>query len=95
MTSRFNNFSIDPPIPAPEESDEQLVIGDERAFIELQSSEYVKDLGAYAIELAAVYLNIAYECRDTLVDWGEIQKSRKKPVDVRAALPELSSGAEG
>ena len=95
MTSRFNNFSIDPPIPAPEESDEQLVIGDERAFIELQSPEYVKDLGAYAIELAAVYLNIAYECRDTLVDWGEIEKSRKKAVDVRAALPELSAGAEG
>lgn len=95
MTSRFNNFSIDPPIPAPEDSDEQLVIGDERAFIELQESSYVKELGVYAVEMAAVWLNIAYECRDTLVDWGEIEKSRKKPVDVRAALPELSTEAEG
>lgn len=94
MTSRFNNLSIEPPVPTPEDSDEQLVIGDERAFIELQEIPYVKELGSRCLEIAEIYLRVAYECRDALVEWGEIDKSRKKPVDLRGALPELSAEGE-
>lgn len=89
---RFSNLSIEPPVPMRECSDEQLVIGDERAFLELQSPEYVLELGDRCLAVAEAYLAIAYECRDTLVDWGHVEKSRKKKPDLGAALPELRKG---
>lgn len=96
--SRFNNLSIEPPVPAPD-SDEQLVIGDERAFIELQEIPYVKELGARCLEIAEVYLNVAIQCREALQEWEEVPARRRKPIDLARAvpdlLPELNTGAEG
>ena len=70
MTS-FDRLHIDLTVPEVGEdyADEQLVIGDERAFLELQEADYVKAIGARALIAATKLLNLAYEAREVLQYW--------------------------
>lgn len=90
MTS-FDRLHIDLTVPEGNEdyADEQLVIGDERAFLELQEADYVKAIGARALIAATKLLNLAYEARDVLQDWEEVPASRRKRPDLLRAVPDL------
>lgn len=96
MTS-FDRLHIDLSVPEGNEdyADEQLVIGDERAFLELQESSYVRDVGARALIAAQRLLQVAYVAREVLVDWEEVPASRRKRVDLLRAVPDLLPEVEG
>lgn len=64
------------------DTEEQLVIGSERDFIELQEPEAVCVLGKYALQRAQQYLTVAYECQEALSDWGYADKRRGKRIDL-------------
>lgn len=91
MMTSFDRLHIDLTVPEGfnDDYDNQLVIGDERAFIELQEIEYIRTLGARALIAAQHMINIAYECRDALQEWDEVPATRRKRVDVIAAVPDL------
>ena len=93
MTS-FDRLHIDLTLPPnPDElDDEQLVIGDERAFLELQSASHVRVIGARALIGAQRLLNVAYEAREVLQDWDEVPARRRKKVDLLVAVPDLVEG---
>lgn len=92
MTS-FDRLHIDLTVPPTYYDDEdQLAIGSERAFIELQEIPYIKDLGARALIAAQHLLNIAYEARSVLQDWDELPATRRKKIDLLSAVPELLEG---
>ena len=96
MTS-FDRLHIDLSVPEGNEdyADEQLVIGDERAFLELQEAAYVREIGARALIAATKLLNLAYEARDVLQDWDEVPASRRKRPDLLRAVPDLLPEVEG
>lgn len=96
MTS-FDRLHIDLSVPEGNEdyADEQLVIGDERAFLELQSPEYNRELGARALIAAQRLLNLAYEARGVLQDWEEVPATRRKRPDLLRAVPDLLPEVEG
>lgn len=91
--SAFDRLHIDLTVPPTYYDDEdQLAIGSERAFLELQDSEYIKDLGARALIAAQHLLNIAYEAQSVLQDWDELPATRRKKIDLLSAVPELLEG---
>ena len=96
MTS-FDRLHIDLTVPEVGEdyADEQLVIGDERAFLELQEADYVKAIGARALIAATKLLNLAYEAREVLQDWEEVPALRRKRPDLLRAVPDLLPEEEG
>ncbi|NIL77170.1 hypothetical protein [Rhodococcus sp. B10] len=96
MTS-FDRLHIDLTVPEGNEdyADEQLVIGDERAFLELQEATYVREIGARALIAATKLLNLAYEAREVLQDWDEVPATRRKRPDLLHAVPDLLPEVEG
>ncbi|OLT47737.1 hypothetical protein BJF87_21215 [Gordonia sp. CNJ-863] len=95
MTS-FDRLHIDLTVPETDDSDEQLVIGDERAFLELQEASYVREIGARALIAATRLLNLAYEAREVLQDWDEVPATRRKRPDLLHAVPDLlPEGVDG
>ncbi|GAA1053959.1 hypothetical protein [Dietzia natronolimnaea] len=91
MTS-YDRLHIDLSVPPTYYDDDQLAIGSERAFLELQDSAYIRDLGARALIAAQHLLNIAYEARSVLQDWDELPASRRKKIDLLSAVPDLVEG---
>lgn len=73
------------------DDDEQLELHSPLEHIEAQEPEYQAALGALALQRAQEWLNVAYLCRDALVDEGFIQKSRKRVVVLRDSVPELGA----
>lgn len=90
MTS-FDRLHIDLTVPEGNEdyADEQLVIGDERAWLELQEPELIKEVGGRALIAAQRLLDLAYQAREVLQDWGEAEPLRRKKVDILLAVPGL------
>lgn len=73
------------------DDDEQLELHSAQEHIETQEPEYQAALGALALQRAQEWLNVAYLCRDALVDEGYVQKSRKRVVVLRDSVPELGA----
>lgn len=89
MTERFTTYKAhDIPTPIPEyvDTEDQLVIGHERDFLELQTPEHVREIGAYALRRAQELIELASECEAVLVDWDLAEKSRAKKIDVSSRL---------
>lgn len=86
----FDHLHIDLSVPPTEDCDDQITIGDERAWLELQSPEQVRAIGARALVAAQHLLNVAYEAREVLRDWGEVPATQRRRVDVIAAVPDLT-----
>lgn len=95
MTS-FDRLHIDLSVPEGNEdyADEQLVIGDERAWLELQEPELIKEVGGRALIAAQRLLNLAYVAREVLQDWEEVPATRRKRVDLIASVPDLLPDVE-
>ncbi|MDI9934740.1 hypothetical protein QM806_04625 [Rhodococcus sp. IEGM 1351] len=87
------------PVPQHEgvDTEEQLVIGSERDFIELQEPQTVHDLGSFALQRAHEYMSIFYECQEALNEWGYADKRRGQRVDLlaKASLLERARVHEG
>lgn len=92
--THFERLHIDLTLPEGNEdyADEQLMIGDERAFLELQDPEYIKELGGRALIAAQRLLDLAYVAREVLQDWDEVPATRRKRMNVVAAVPDLVEG---
>ncbi|WP_241473817.1 hypothetical protein [Mycolicibacterium neoaurum] len=73
------------------DADEQLDLHSPQEHIAAQDGEYVAALGVMALTRAQEWLNVAYLCRDQLVDEGLVEKSRKRVVDLAQAVPELGA----
>lgn len=71
------------------DDDEQLELHSPLEHIEAQEPEYQAALGALALQRAQEWLDVAYLCRDALVDEGYVQKSRKRVIALSEAVPEL------
>ncbi|SIS12100.1 hypothetical protein [Williamsia sterculiae] len=90
--SPLDRIHVDLTIPQSPDEDragEQLVIGDERAFLELQEAAYVRDIGARALIAAQRLMDLAYEAREVLQDWEEVPTRRRKRLNVLSAVPDL------
>lgn len=75
------------------DDDEQLELQSPLEHIERQEPEYQAALGFLALRRAQEWLNVAYICRDSLVEEGYVEKSRKRVVILADALPELGAQA--
>lgn len=71
------------------DDDEQLELHNAAEHVQAQEPEYQAALGSLALKRAQEWLDVAYLCRDALVDEGFVQKSRKRVVDLALAVPEL------
>ncbi|KSZ59699.1 hypothetical protein Z045_05900 [Rhodococcus pyridinivorans KG-16] len=97
MTERLTTYrEHDIPTPLPEyvETEDQLVIGHERDFLELQTPQMVREIGAYALRRAQELIELASECEAVLVDWDMAEKSRAKKIDVTSRLRVFERGDE-
>lgn len=92
--NRFENLHIDLTAPDTGYEEDQLEIGSERAFLELQEPGYIRDLGARALIAAQHLLNVAYEARQVLQDWDELPESKRKKLDLLKTMPELLEGEQ-
>lgn len=82
----YRTHDIPTPIPEYVDTEDQLVIGHERDFLELQSPETIREIGAYALRRAQELIELAGQCEEVLVDWGEAEKSRARKIDVSSRL---------
>lgn len=80
----YKTHDIPTPIPEYVDTEDQLVIGHERDFIELQEPHVVREIGAYAIRRAQELIELAQHCEDALAEWGEVPKSRRRRIDLKA-----------
>lgn len=71
------------------DDDEQLDLHSPLEHVSAQEPEYQAALGALALRRAQEWLDVAYHCRDALVEEGFVQKSRKRVVVLSDAVPEL------
>lgn len=73
------------------DDDEQLDLLSPHEFIGNQEAEVISSLGVLAIQRAQEWLQVAYLCRDELVELGHVDKSRKRAIDLAQAVPELAA----
>ncbi|BBE45445.1 hypothetical protein RE2895_23760 [Rhodococcus erythropolis] len=62
MTTHYNYNPEGVPLSHHEDSEEQLVIGSERDFIDLQEPELVRSIGAAALRRAQEQLGVYFHC---------------------------------
>ncbi|OCC19419.1 hypothetical protein AS590_25840 [Prescottella equi] len=82
MTTHYNYNPEGVPLSHHEDSEEQLVIGSERDFIDLQEPELVRSIGAAALRRAQEQLGVYFHCRDNLEEYGHEPKSRIRKIDL-------------
>lgn len=73
------------------DDDEQLAFQTAQEHIAAQEPEYVASLGYIALQRAQEWLQVAYACRDELIELGHVEKSRKRAIDLAQAVPELAA----
>lgn len=71
------------------DDDEQLDLMSPQEHIAIQEPEYIHALGMLALQRAQEWLQVAYVCRDELVEQDFVKKSRKRPVVLSEAVPEF------
>lgn len=71
------------------DADEQLDLQSPQEHVAAQEPEYIHALGVLALQRAQEWLQVAYVCRDELVEQDFVKKSRKRPVVLSEVVPEL------
>lgn len=90
----YRTHSIPEPLPEYVDTEDQLVIGRERDFLELQEPQAIREIGAYALRRAQELIRLSYECEEVLVDFGEAEKSRARKIDVTSRLRMFEDNTE-
>ncbi|WP_064256357.1 hypothetical protein [Rhodococcus sp. HS-D2] len=82
----YKTHDLPTPLPEYVDTEDQLVIGHERDFLELQDPQMVREIGAYALRRAQELIELASECEAVLVDFGEVNKSRSRKIDLSSRM---------
>lgn len=73
------------------DDEDQLDLLSPHEFVGIQEPEVISSLGVLALRRAQEWLQVAYTCRDELIELGHVEKSRKRAIDLAQAVPELGA----
>ncbi len=76
------------------EDDDQIPLGSERDWLDLQDPDVIRGIGRTAMLRAQELVELANHCQDALVSWGQLDKPRGRRVTLagRESLFEKGSG---
>ncbi|MCT2077445.1 hypothetical protein [Dietzia cinnamea] len=74
--SRYEYTPCDLRVAYDPEDDDQIPLGEERDWLDLQDPDLIRDIGRTAMLRAQQLVELANHCQDALVEWGQVQKPR-------------------